>query len=40
MVEFSCEISLFLPLKFEYENYLFPIQKFSCTSYDPAEYWL
>ena len=28
----------FLPLKFECANYLFPIQRFSCTFYDSTEY--
>ena len=39
-VEFLREITSFLLLKFEYANYLFPIQRLSCTFYDPAEYWL
>ena len=38
-LEFVSEIASFLPLKFEYANYLFPIQRFSCTFYDSAEYW-
>ena len=38
-VEFLSEITSFLPLKFEHANYLFRIQRFSCTFYDPAEYW-
>ena len=37
-VEFLSEIKSFLPLKFEHGNYLFPVQRFLCTSYDPAEY--
>ena len=28
------EFTSFLPLKFEYSSYLFPIQRFSCTFYD------
>ena len=36
--EFLSEIKSFLPLKFEYANYLFRSQRFSCTFYDPAEY--
>ena len=39
-VEYLNEITLFLPLKFEYANYLFPIQRFLCIFYDPAEYWI
>ena len=38
-VEFLSEITSFLPLKFEYANNLLSIQRFSCTFYDPAEYW-
>ena len=37
-VEFLIEIMSFLLLKFEYANYLFPIQRFSCPFNDPAEY--
>ena len=37
-VEFLSEITSFLLLKFEYVNYLFPIQRFSYTFYDHAEY--
>ena len=37
--EFLRETTSFLQLKFEYANYLFPVQTFSCTFYDPAEYW-
>ena len=36
--EFLSEITSFLPPKFEYANYLFQIQRFSRTFYDPAEY--
>ena len=38
-VEFLKEIMPFLWLKFEYANYFLPIQRFSCTFNDPAEYW-
>ena len=37
-VESLSEITSFLPLKFEYANYLFPVQRLLCTFYDPAEY--
>ena len=37
--ELLSEITLFLPPKFEYKNYLIQIQRFSCTFYDSAEYW-
>ena len=36
-VEFLSEITSSLPLKFEYSNYLFPIQRFSCTFHDPLQ---
>ena len=32
-VEFLSEITSFLPLKFEYENYLITMQRFSCIFY-------
>ena len=38
-VKFLSEITSFLLLKFEHANYLFPVQRFLCTFYDPAEYW-
>ena len=38
-VEFLSEITSLLPLKFEHANYLFPVQRFSCTFYDPDENW-
>ena len=38
-VEFLSEIASFLPLKFRYANYLFPIQRVSSTFFDPVEYW-
>ena len=37
--EFLSEITSFLLLKFEYVNSLFPVQRFSCTFYDPTENW-
>ena len=37
-VEFLSEITSFLPLKFEHANYLFPVQRVSCTFYDLEEY--
>ena len=36
---FLSEIALFLPLKFEYANHIFPIRSISFTFYDPEEYW-
>ena len=37
--EFLSKIMSFLPLKFEYTSYIFPIPWISFTFYDPAEQW-
>ena len=39
MAEFLNKIVSFLPLNFEYANYIFPIPSTSFTFYDPEEYW-
>ena len=36
--EFLRKITSFLPLNFEYTNYIFPIPRISFAFYDPAEY--
>ena len=38
-MKFLSIVTSFLPLKFEYANYIFPIPWISFTFYDPAEYW-
>ena len=37
--EFLSKIASFLPLKFEYVNYIFPIPSISFTFHVPGEYW-